>query len=127
MFLDTDHLSVLDRGGAKAQRLLRRLADVDPTQVATSIISYEEQMRGWLSYGAKAPDIEQEIEAYEQLKQQLTNYCAILVLDFGDEAAREFQRLTQEVVSEAWQNGFENCVGCAGASSNCIDSKQQGF
>ncbi len=91
--LDTDHLSVLDRGGVKAQRLLRKLADVDPTQVTTSIISYEEQTRGWLSYIAKAQTIEQEIEAYKQLKRQLTNYCAIVVLEFSDEAAREFQRL----------------------------------
>ncbi|MCY7391874.1 MAG: type II toxin-antitoxin system VapC family toxin [Leptolyngbyaceae cyanobacterium CAN_BIN12] len=91
--LDTDHLSVLDRGGVQARRLLQKLADVDSTQVATSIISYEEQMRGWLSYGAKAQTIEQEMEAYKQLKRQLTNYCAILVLEFDDEAAREFQRL----------------------------------
>jgi tRNA(fMet)-specific endonuclease VapC len=50
---NTDHLSVLDRGGVKAQSLLQKLAGVDPIQVATSIISYEEQMRGWLSYLAK--------------------------------------------------------------------------
>ncbi len=56
--LDTDHLSVLDRGGVPAQRLLQRLANINPTQVATSIISYEEQMRGWLSYGAKVKTIE---------------------------------------------------------------------
>lgn len=55
--LDTDHLSVLDRGGAEAQRLLQRLASVNPTQVAASIISYEEQMRGWLSYVAKAQTV----------------------------------------------------------------------
>ena len=91
--LDTDHLSVLDRGGVQAQRLLQKLASVDSTQVATSIISYEEQMRGWLSYLAKAQTIEQEMEAYKQLKQQLINYCAILVLEFDDEAAREFHRL----------------------------------
>jgi tRNA(fMet)-specific endonuclease VapC len=57
--LDTDHLSVLDRGGLNAQPLLRRLADVDPIEVVTTIISYEEQMRGWLSYGAKAQTIDQ--------------------------------------------------------------------
>jgi tRNA(fMet)-specific endonuclease VapC len=47
---DTDHLSVLERGGTNAQRLKQRLASVNSTQVAVSIISYEEQMRGWLSY-----------------------------------------------------------------------------
>ncbi|MFM9266324.1 type II toxin-antitoxin system VapC family toxin [Tychonema sp. BBK16] len=69
--LDTDHLSVLDRGGVVAQRLLQRLANINPTQVATSIISYEEQMRGWLSYAATAKTVEQQVEAYKQLKRQL--------------------------------------------------------
>jgi tRNA(fMet)-specific endonuclease VapC len=91
--LDTDHLSVIDRGGIKAQRLLQRLASIDSTQVATSIISYEEQMRGWLSYVAKAQTIEKQVEAYRELKRQLTNYCTIPIIDFDEQAAQEFQRL----------------------------------
>jgi tRNA(fMet)-specific endonuclease VapC len=91
--LDTDHLSVIDRGGVKAQRLLQRLASIDPTQVATSIISYEEQMRGWLSYAAKAQAIEKQVLAYKELKRQLTNYCTIPIIDFDEQAAQEFQRL----------------------------------
>jgi tRNA(fMet)-specific endonuclease VapC len=71
--LDTDHLSVIDREGVNAQSLLQRLAGIDPTQVATSIISYEEQMRGWLSYTARAQTVEKQVEAYKQLKRQLTN------------------------------------------------------
>jgi tRNA(fMet)-specific endonuclease VapC len=94
--LDTDHLSVLDRGGVNAQRLLQRLASVSPTQVAASIISYEEQMRGWLSYIAKAQTIEQQVETYKQLKRQLANYCAIPVLEFDEQAAQEFLRLRKE-------------------------------
>jgi tRNA(fMet)-specific endonuclease VapC len=95
--LDTDHLlSVLDRGGANAQRLLQRLANVSSSQVAASIISYEEQMRGWLSYIAKAQSIEQQVETYKQLKRQLANYCAIPVLEFDEQAAQEFQRLRKE-------------------------------
>ena len=91
--LDTDHLSVLDRGGAEAQRLLQRLASVNPTQVAASIISYEEQMWEWLSYVAKAQTVNKQVEAYRQLKQQLTNYCAIPIFEFDVAAAQEFQRL----------------------------------
>lgn len=91
--LDTDHLSVLDRGGVTAQPLLQRLATVDTTQVAASIISYEEQMRGWLSYAAKAETVEKQVEAYKQLKRQLTNYCTIPILEFDEQAAEEFQRL----------------------------------
>jgi tRNA(fMet)-specific endonuclease VapC len=91
--LDTDHLSVIDRGGANGQRLLQRLASIDPTQVATSIINYEEQMRGWLSYAAKAQTVERQVEAYKELKRQLTNYCTIPIIDFDEQAAQEFQRL----------------------------------
>lgn len=54
---------------------------------------YEEQMRGWLSYAAKAQSIEQQVEAYKQLKRQLINYCVIPILDFDREAVQEFQRL----------------------------------
>ncbi|MEH2089281.1 hypothetical protein [Nostoc sp.] len=38
---DTDHLSVLERRGAGAQRLLMQLANVNPNEVAATIISYE--------------------------------------------------------------------------------------
>ncbi|MGJ3245048.1 MAG: type II toxin-antitoxin system VapC family toxin [Elainellaceae cyanobacterium] len=94
--LDTDHLSVLDRGGVSAQYLLQRLVSVSSSQVAASIISYEEQMRGWLSYIAKAQTIAQQVEIYKQLKRQLANYCTIPVLEFDEQAAQEFQRLRKE-------------------------------
>jgi len=91
--LDTDHLSIIDRGGEQAKGLLQRLASIDPTQVATSIISYEEQMRGWLSYIAKVQTLEKQVEAYKELKRQLNNYCTVPVVEFDEQAAQEFQRL----------------------------------
>jgi tRNA(fMet)-specific endonuclease VapC len=91
--LDTDHLSVLDRGGLQAQPLLMRLANINPNQVAVTIISYEEQMRGWLSYVAKSQNVETQVLAYKELKKQLTNYCMIPILEFDQPAAQEFQRL----------------------------------
>lgn len=93
---DTDHLSVLERGGTNAQRLKQKLASISSTQVAVSIISYEEQMRGWLSYIGKAKKVEQQVEAYKQLKQQLINYCKISILEFDEQAAQVFQRLRKE-------------------------------
>ena len=70
--LDTDHLSVLDRGGINAQRLLTRLAKVNPNQVSATIISYEEQTRGWLSHISKARNLEAQVEIYKQLKDKST-------------------------------------------------------
>lgn len=73
--------------------LRERLGDVDPDQVVTTIISYEEQVRGWMAYVARARNLEQEIEAYRRLRRQLDNYRQIPVLDFDEHAAVEFQRL----------------------------------
>jgi tRNA(fMet)-specific endonuclease VapC len=91
--LDTDHLSVLERKGASAQPLLQRVMTIDPAQISTTIISYEEQMRGWLTYIAKAQTDDKQVEAYKQLKNQLMNYCAIPVIEFDLDAVREFNRL----------------------------------
>ncbi len=91
--LDTDHLSVLERKGANAQPLLQRMLAVDPAQISTTIISYEEQMRGWLSYISKAQSEDKQVEAYKQLKNQLMNYCAIPVIEFDLDAVKEFNRL----------------------------------
>ena len=53
--LDTDHLSVLEwEAGATARRLLARLAQITPDEAVTTIINFEEQMRGWLAYLARA-------------------------------------------------------------------------
>jgi tRNA(fMet)-specific endonuclease VapC len=91
--LDTDHLSILDRGGATAELLLQRLANVDRAQVAVSIISYEEQARGWLSHIAKAKTVEPQVGRYKELRRQLNNYCRMTIVDFDAAAALESQRL----------------------------------
>jgi tRNA(fMet)-specific endonuclease VapC len=91
--LDTDHISILDRSGAESQILLDRLATIPATQFAVTIISYEEQMRGWLSYVTKAQTIEKQVLGYRQLRRQLMNYCTIPVVEFDLACTQEFQRL----------------------------------
>jgi tRNA(fMet)-specific endonuclease VapC len=91
--LDTDHLSILERGGNDAQRLAQRLREVPTSQISTTIISYEEQTRGWLAQISRANIDEQEVKAYKQLKAQLNNYCIIPVIEFDLRAVQEFNRL----------------------------------
>jgi tRNA(fMet)-specific endonuclease VapC len=93
--LDTDHLSVLERGGTEAQSLVIRLANtnINPNDVAVTIISYEEQVRGWLDYIPRTKTVAAQVEAYKQLQKQLNNYCTIPVIEFDEQAAQEFQRL----------------------------------
>ncbi len=49
--LDTDHLTILLRQGEPASdRLLRRLGELPADDVATTIVSVQEQIVGWLGY-----------------------------------------------------------------------------
>ncbi len=64
-----------------------------PRLRTTTIITYEEQTRGWIAYMARAKTVVQEIEAYARLKRHLRNFRNILVLDFDERAAVEYQQL----------------------------------
>lgn len=93
IILDTDCISLLERDNADAATLRQRLAEVSPPEVATTIITFEEQMRGWLTYLAKARTLENQVAAYEKLYRFLDNYRAIPVLPFDVVAAAELRRL----------------------------------
>jgi tRNA(fMet)-specific endonuclease VapC len=93
LVLDTDHMSLLEWGSDEAARLRERLADCNEGEVATTIISYEEQMRGWMAYIAGARSLAKQVEAYRRLKSHLDNYRQIPVLDFDDAAARLYEEL----------------------------------
>ncbi len=91
--LDTDHISLMERPkAAAAAPLLTRLKRIDPESIATTIVTYEEQTRGWLAYHARSRDIYQEIEAYARLKIHLESYRSIKILDFDEETAAQLQR-----------------------------------
>jgi tRNA(fMet)-specific endonuclease VapC len=93
--LDTDHLTILDRGGQSAQMLLVKMSQVDPNKIATTIISYEEQTRGWLNYitKAKSTDLEAQVFAYSKLQRHLAKFRAATVIDFDLNSAQEFARI----------------------------------
>jgi tRNA(fMet)-specific endonuclease VapC len=92
--LDTDHMSVLERNTQPGSTTLRaHLAHLPPDEVVTTIISYEEQMQGWMAYLAQSRAVAQQVVAYGRLLQHLDNYRRIPVLVFDETAAVVFQRL----------------------------------
>ncbi|HMO85378.1 MAG TPA: type II toxin-antitoxin system VapC family toxin [Lacipirellulaceae bacterium] len=92
LVLDTDHMSLLEWGGDSSLALRERLADCDPQEVATTIVNYEEQVRGWMAYIARAKSLSRQVEGYRRLRSHLDNYRQIPVLDFDERAAAAFQR-----------------------------------
>jgi tRNA(fMet)-specific endonuclease VapC len=61
--------------------------------VATTIVSYEEQMRGWLAYAARQSSVADLINAYARLAAHVDGFRAITILPFDEGAAVEYQRL----------------------------------
>jgi tRNA(fMet)-specific endonuclease VapC len=63
--LDTDHLSVLQwQEQPAADRLLARLDRLPPDDIATTIVSFQEQVEGWLAYLKRAAKPEEVVRAY---------------------------------------------------------------
>ncbi len=93
--LDTDHMTLLERGGPESEAIKAKLRGIPQDDVATTIISYEEQTRGWLARIAGLSDISQQVTQYVYLKRQLQNYCRVAVIDFDSKAAQQFTELRQ--------------------------------
>lgn len=94
--LDTDHLSIMDQDTIEAFNLGRRLAPLSENDVAVTIITYEEQMRGWLAYIARANTAPKQIEAYAKLRLHVQRFRQIPLLDYDEKASATFERLRQE-------------------------------
>jgi hypothetical protein len=57
--LDTDHMTLLHQPESEPrQRLVARLERARPTRLATTVVTYEEQTRGWLAKLSKAKEID---------------------------------------------------------------------
>ena len=93
--LDTDTLSLLMRGSPAAQPLIDRLETIPTDEVTTTIISFEEQVRGWMSRIARVRTVGDQVGFYRRLHQLLDDYGRLHVLDFDESAAATFQHLKQ--------------------------------
>lgn len=91
--LDTDYLSILEHGGSPALLIQMRLDRVPVDQIGTTIVNYEEQMRGWLSRAAQANTPPQLQKAYALLEDHVATFRALTVLSFNTQAASEFEQL----------------------------------
>lgn len=99
IILDTDCVSLLERkSGVEFYRLSEKLAEFQSNEITTTIITFEEQMRGWMAYLAKSNTIEKQVAAYERLNRFLRNYRYIPVIDFDAEAAEIFQSLKKQKI-----------------------------
>ncbi|MCI0681327.1 MAG: type II toxin-antitoxin system VapC family toxin [Gemmataceae bacterium] len=92
--LDTDHFSILQQRRQPACFYLeKRLQSPPVPTVKISIVSFQEQARGWLAWlhrARKPPDV---LKGYSFLQELLHWYTKFEVLPFDAPALAEFQRL----------------------------------
>ncbi|WP_199307223.1 type II toxin-antitoxin system VapC family toxin [Alkalinema sp. FACHB-956] len=67
-----------------------------PNELAITVVTYEEQLRGWLNYIRRASDQAQLIVGYQKLKESLNFFCDKQVLEFTEAVATEYSYLQQQ-------------------------------
>jgi tRNA(fMet)-specific endonuclease VapC len=95
ILLDTDVITLVQRADSpEGLRVRARILQLPETErYAVAIITYEEQMRGWVARMARAKTIDDQIAVYYRLLQHVANYRRITVVPFDHPAASHFQRL----------------------------------
>ena len=94
IILDTDHISFLQRPRSlEAQRLVRRLAASTDREFAVTVVSVEEQMRGWLQVIARYRDPMQQIAYYDKLIGFIRFFNNWVILPFEASSVQVFRSL----------------------------------
>ena len=91
--LDTDHLSLIQRNGIAGQQIRSKLSRVSRDKAATTIVSYEEQVKGRLAMLSRAKTPQDVLSAYAWLRQLAEDYREIVILSFDAAALLEHQQL----------------------------------
>jgi tRNA(fMet)-specific endonuclease VapC len=99
IILDTDHLTVLRyEDDSHYSRLTSRL-DASPDQhIVTTVITMEEQMRGWLAEINRRREVRRQIIAYERLLRMVEFLSEWEIIRLDDRVADQFDRLRKSRV-----------------------------
>lgn len=93
--LDTDHVSVYKYAESeRAARLHARLQALPPEDtVAVSVVTVEEQMRGWLASIAKEKHATRQVTGYRELADLFRFFNCFSIAPFDEAAAERFDVL----------------------------------
>jgi len=94
ILLDTDHLTILKYVDKPRYAALRGRIDSSPDQqFGTTIVTVEEQWRGWFAIIARRREVRAQVQAYRELMDLLDFLLRWTVVPFDERAAEEFERL----------------------------------
>jgi tRNA(fMet)-specific endonuclease VapC len=97
ILLDTDHLTVLRYiENPRCAALTRRLQASGEPRLATTVVSLEEQVRGWLTEISRRRDVHKQIAAYERLARLFSFFRDWDIVLLDEDAADECKRLRKQ-------------------------------
>jgi tRNA(fMet)-specific endonuclease VapC len=99
--LDTDHFSLLQRGNPT---IAKRLSKINASQIAITIITAEEQMRGRLDVIRRSKTSNELVLGYQRLRELLEDLNTINVLNFTAEASALFDELKHQKIRTGSQD-----------------------
>jgi len=97
LVLDTNHVSELGYGTPAGLRLREGLL-ASGEDTATTIITVEEQLRGWLAKIHRLADPHDQIPAYQRLQERIEFFARWTVLPWDAAAADLFGRFRRQGV-----------------------------
>ncbi len=112
--LDTDTFSLFQRAHPLVSQ---RVNAIPAEQLATTVITFEEQMYGRLNRIRRANSQESLVFAYMQLRETLEDFKTINVLDFNEEASNCYAELLRQKVRIGTQ---DLRIGSIAISNNAI-------
>ncbi|MEK6261156.1 MAG: type II toxin-antitoxin system VapC family toxin [Planctomycetota bacterium] len=97
VILDTDVITLLNYASSNdAAPVYRRLAELAEDEIAVCMVTFEEQMRGWLRVLAEARMDQELVRAYRKLRAVLEQFSRYQILDFDDASAGWFHDLRKQ-------------------------------
>ena len=95
ILLDTDHATLLKYPSGIRRDRLREKLDRLPNEetVAVTIVTIEEQMRGWMASIAKEKTAQRQVPSYRELATLFEFYSQFTIVPFDDRAANQFDVL----------------------------------
>lgn len=88
--LDSDTLSLLENGH---ERVVSKVAERQVGEVAISVITVDESLRGWFSLVRKAKNRQQLAFAYDRLARSVSFLSNLQILPFTEAAIGKFDEL----------------------------------
>ncbi len=92
--LDTDHLTVLFfENHTQRAALSNRLLVAEDSDIVATVVSLEEQMRGWLAAIKKRARVADQVDVYPRLTQLVDFYSQWTIVPFDEHCAEIFESL----------------------------------